>query len=79
MLYSTLDKLLIVGGADFPQDLFEEVYDNGTPIIAADGGANFLADRNISPELIIGDLDRCLLYTSPSPRDATLSRMPSSA
>ena len=26
-----------------------------------------------------GDLDICLLYTSPSPRDATLSRMPSSA
>ena len=23
--------------------------------------------------------DSCLLYTSPSPRDATLSRMPSSA
>ena len=23
--------------------------------------------------------DDCLLYTSPSPRDATLSRMPSSA
>ena len=28
-----------------------------------------------SPAVIIG----CLLYTSPSPRDATLSRMPSSA
>ena len=31
----------------------------------------------------IGDveaqLNDCLLYTSPSPRDATLSRMPSSA
>ena len=27
-----------------------------------------------------GDIDAlCLLYTSPSPRDATLSRMPSSA
>ena len=26
-----------------------------------------------------GELDDCLLYTSPSPRDATLSRMPSSA
>ena len=26
-----------------------------------------------------GDLNNCLLYTSPSPRDATLSRMPSSA
>ena len=57
MLYSTPDKILIVGGADFSEDLFEEVYDNGTPIIAADGGANFLADHNISPELIIGDLD----------------------
>ena len=26
-----------------------------------------------------GDARNCLLYTSPSPRDATLSRMPSSA
>ena len=25
------------------------------------------------------DVEGCLLYTSPSPRDATLSRMPSSA
>ena len=29
--------------------------------------------------LINEDLRSCLLYTSPSPRDATLSRMPSSA
>ena len=28
---------------------------------------------------VIGDGNNCLLYTSPSPRDATLSRMPSSA
>ena len=27
----------------------------------------------------VGSLEACLLYTSPSPRDATLSRMPSSA
>ena len=27
----------------------------------------------------IRDIRGCLLYTSPSPRDATLSRMPSSA
>ena len=26
-----------------------------------------------------GEMSPCLLYTSPSPRDATLSRMPSSA
>ena len=28
---------------------------------------------------VIEQLKDCLLYTSPSPRDATLSRMPSSA
>ena len=27
----------------------------------------------------VDQTDSCLLYTSPSPRDATLSRMPSSA
>ena len=41
-----------------------------------------------SPPVDLGDVDdvrlgttvaTCLLYTSPSPRDATLSRMPSSA
>ena len=31
-------------------------------------------------EINQGDINKCcLLYTSPSPRDATLSRMPSSA
>ena len=29
--------------------------------------------------VILGGTGTCLLYTSPSPRDATLSRMPSSA
>ena len=28
---------------------------------------------------VVGKVYPCLLYTSPSPRDATLSRMPSSA
>ena len=31
------------------------------------------------PEIISEEEPSCLLYTSPSPRDATLSRMPSSA
>ena len=30
-------------------------------------------------EVTNGEIQICLLYTSPSPRDATLSRMPSSA
>ena len=34
----------------------------------------------LNPNMPIEGMDRnCLLYTSPSPRDATLSRMPSSA
>ena len=32
-----------------------------------------------SDSLTTGVINDCLLYTSPSPRDATLSRMPSSA
>ena len=35
------------------------------------------ARRNRVGQVLLGDA--CLLYTSPSPRDATLSRMPSSA
>ena len=34
---------------------------------------------NILAGLVIKTSGTCLLYTSPSPRDATLSRMPSSA
>ena len=58
------------------------------PII---GHLRYLIEK-VGPELrqyIVADNDeelpfsrdqrRCLLYTSPSPRDATLSRMPSSA
>ena len=36
------------------------------------------AERMNNIERMVGSYD-CLLYTSPSPRDATLSRMPSSA
>ena len=35
-----------------------------------------LIDRT---EIDPNEIEDCLLYTSPSPRDATLSRMPSSA
>ena len=52
-------------------------------IITIDGpsgvGKGTLA-KNLADELDWIVLDSgCLLYTSPSPRDATLSRMPSSA
>ena len=50
------------------------------------GGSQFSRDRHskrgkmLPRDRVSGLLDiGCLLYTSPSPRDATLSRMPSSA
>ena len=36
-------------------------------------------DKAVAPISAMGISKACLLYTSPSPRDATLSRMPSSA
>ena len=47
--------------------------------LAFDGTTlTYTGDGNPMADLIF-DLAACLLYTSPSPRDATLSRMPSSA
>src|SRR5665811_1508997 len=39
-----------------------------------------VADRRFQRQRLLGDFENlCLLYTSPSPRDRTRSRMPSSA
>ena len=35
--------------------------------------------RSVDGEVVFSTFDSCLLYTSPSPRDTTASRMPSSA
>ena len=46
-------------------------------------GAVLILDGDVialgNQDSIVPDGKDCLLYTSPSPRDATLSRMPSSA
>ena len=42
-------------------------------------GSNYTNTRHNIGFKIIDAINDCLLYTSPSPRDATLSRMPSSA
>ena len=44
-----------------------------------DNGAEFVDRKSIGIFAKILIATDCLLYTSPSPRDATLSRMPSSA
>ena len=55
-------------------------------VVHVDGNVDPVRDKEvIDTELMLKDLETvekrwdCLLYTSPSPRDATLSRMPSSA
>ena len=55
---------------EFPDGVwayFTTIEDNGIPVFPYNVGRNFYGTPT------------CLLYTSPSPRDATLSRMPSSA
>ena len=53
-----------------------------TPVVLTPVAEDSVARTITQAELLTGATDiesDCLLYTSPSPRDATLSRMPSSA
>ena len=68
-----------------------EAMASGTACVATDAGADgevleqgagiVLSTQGVTTQLrtLLPVLRDCLLYTSPSPRDATLSRMPSSA
>ena len=83
-------SLLLIIPNDFARNAIEEyaaqMQINVTPVNSEKDAQSALA--KLGPfDLILLDLnlkdgdalDLCLLYTSPSPRDATLSRMPSSA
>ena len=48
------------------------------PVKVADIGKFLFDDPDLDFQFL-NSITACLLYTSPSPRDATLSRMPSSA
>ena len=56
---------------------------NGYWVVSADGSVEVVGTRIVPPmgasEPITDRVRSCLLYTSPSPRDRTRSRMPSSA
>ena len=71
-----IDRLVLferreVTGENPPWELFESLMPQVMGALAT--GTAFHEAR------LFNVLDVCLLYTSPSPRDATLSRMPSSA
>ena len=51
------------------------------PIVSVEMDLRYLRERRSAADTfdLVLPPGACLLYTSPSPRDATLSRMPSSA
>ena len=63
------DEEIIIGITDYAQSQLGDVIFIEFP----DVGDEFNSGD------VFGEVEACLLYTSPSPRDATLSRMPSSA
>ena len=87
----TIPYYLHKAGAGFPSpatDYIEEDIDlnmhlirnvPATFIIRVQGKSMVDVGINDGDLLVVDKSLNCLLYTSPSPRDATLSRMPSSA
>ena len=69
------DKVIIAGGGIGGLTLGLTLHQIGIPFVVLETWSEMRplgVGINIQP-------NACLLYTSPSPRDATLSRMPSSA
>ena len=72
------DDGIIADGPDPNYDVFDDI--EGTHYAAFD--RSFIGVENIAEARVVKvkiDREDCLLYTSPSPRDRTRSRMPSSA
>ena len=77
----------VVGVGRFGTAVCRELISNGADVLAADYSEKAIDDlRQLEPSIEARVVDctdeesmNCLLYTSPSPRDRTRSRMPSSA
>ena len=72
--FSGLEKLIFEAQTPLPatyfiDSLYPDIHDS----------TKILYSKELSQKIPDSMLRSCLLYTSPSPRDATLSRMPSSA
>ena len=71
------------GGVPLTADVdFRDAQFDSSPPTAQDDNFDTNEDAGVSGNVLQDNgngVDSCLLYTSPSPRDATLSRMPSSA
>ena len=72
---TTLSQSQALAAVDQQSQLWQEYRDNLISNQPTRLAGNQTSDDNASSDTVTA----CLLYTSPSPRDATLSRMPSSA
>ena len=80
---STLLLMILLLGAisyvTFPQEEMPEINTKRVALIIKYEGMSSDDIEKLITEPLERDLLSCLLYTSPSPRDRTRSRMPSSA
>ena len=77
-VYNALYQAWIAGDIDLAQEKQKEVTKKVSVLKSYNSAAD--ASKNLLSEILEIDCGRsCLLYTSPSPRDRTRSRMPSSA
>ena len=70
-VYTDYDQTLYFNGSNFPA--------NAYPVYTNSQAQSKFRDRKFEPNNYNSSSWHCLLYTSPSPRDGLLSRMPSSA
>ena len=66
-------RLLVMGVGGAGGNAINEMIENNLQ------GVEFIAVNTDAQDLKLSKCKTCLLYTSPSPRDRTRSRMPSSA
>ena len=82
ILFGFACSLLFLPFSAIAQDDVEEVVVTGTRIVDPNVTSSSQITSIDGEELLVRGITRvedCLLYTSPSPRDTDLSRMPSSA
>ena len=68
-------RIIIGGGGRVGSGLARALRSEEKDVVLVDNDARAVKNAQGMDILVL----HCLLYTSPSPRDATLSRMPSSA
>ena len=82
-LISDIDGILVGNAEDAAAITGVSVVVPEAPCVAGcavpGGGPGTRETDALQPANLVDRVDACLLYTSPSPRDRSLSRMPSSA